>query len=60
MSWLHKMREMPEYVETHGDPMNRITHAERAVPRVDAWEQEIDGRIAYYPDVLSDETDPIS
>ena len=60
MTWLHRMREMPDYVDHYGDPMNRITHAERAVPRVDAWEMEIDGRISCYPDVLIDETDPIS
>lgn len=48
------MREIPEYVESYGDPLNRIVHAERAVERVDAWEKEIDTRMANYPEVMDE------
>lgn len=54
LGWLRAVRDIPEYVETYGDPLNRITHAERATVRVDAWEREIDSRMAAYPGVMED------
>jgi len=37
-TWLQRLRGVPEYVETYGDPLNRITHAERTGERIDVFE----------------------
>lgn len=46
-TWLERMREVPEYVETYGDPANIIGHMRRATERVDAFERRIDREVTW-------------
>ena len=45
-AWLEKMRQVPDYVSSNGDPLSTITHMARTSRRVDAWERKIDRKTA--------------